>query len=49
VDPFPDPDGKNNPQKKNKMKKVHVLKCWMFSFEIKAFSVPIPWMSFLEA
>jgi hypothetical protein len=32
VDPDPQ-EGKNAPQKKNKFKKNHVLKCWMFSFE----------------
>jgi hypothetical protein len=26
-------EGKNDPQKKKKIKKFHVLKCWMFSFE----------------
>jgi hypothetical protein len=29
----PDPGGqKNDPQKYKKVKKVHVLKCWVFSF-----------------
>ncbi len=31
--PDPDPEGKNFPQKYKKVKKFHVLKCWMFSFE----------------
>jgi hypothetical protein len=26
-------EGKNYPQKKNKVKKFHVLNCWVFSFE----------------
>jgi hypothetical protein len=26
-------EGKNDPQKVEKIKKFHVLKCWMFSFE----------------
>jgi hypothetical protein len=26
-------EGKNDPQKKKKVKKFHVLNCWMFSFE----------------
>jgi hypothetical protein len=26
-------DGKNDPPKKKTVKKFHVLKCWMFSFE----------------
>jgi hypothetical protein len=26
-------EGKNDPQKLKKIKKFHVLKCWMFSFE----------------
>jgi hypothetical protein len=26
-------EGKNDLQKKEKIKKFHVLKCWMFSFE----------------
>jgi len=30
---IPIQEGKNDPQKIEKMKKFHVLKCWMFSFE----------------
>jgi len=26
-------EGKNDPQKWEKIKKFHVLECWMFSFE----------------
>jgi hypothetical protein len=26
-------EGKNDPQNEEKLKKYHVLKCWMFSFE----------------
>jgi hypothetical protein len=26
-------EGKYDPQKEKKLKKFHVLKCWMFSFE----------------
>jgi hypothetical protein len=26
-------EGKNDPQKKKKVKEFHVLNCWMFSFE----------------
>jgi hypothetical protein len=28
-----EPEAKNDPQKKKKIKKFHVLKCWMFSIE----------------
>jgi hypothetical protein len=31
--PDPDPRGQKLPTKVEKIKKVHVLKCWMFSFE----------------
>jgi hypothetical protein len=31
-------EGKNDPQKYKKVKKCHVLKCWMFSFEAEGFS-----------
>jgi hypothetical protein len=33
VDPDPDPGGKTYPQKRKKVKKFNVFKCWMFSFE----------------
>jgi hypothetical protein len=29
----PDPEGEKDSQKKTKVKKFHVLKCYMFSFE----------------
>jgi Leucine-rich repeat (LRR) protein len=29
----PDPGGQKLPQKKEKVNKFHILKCWMFSFE----------------
>jgi hypothetical protein len=29
----PDPDGQKGPTKVEKIKKFHVLKCWMLSFE----------------
>jgi hypothetical protein len=29
----PDPGGQKLPTKKEKIIKLHVLKCWMFSFE----------------
>jgi hypothetical protein len=30
--------GKNDPQRQKKVKKFHVLMCWMFSFEGDGFS-----------
>jgi hypothetical protein len=33
LDPDLDPGGQNDPQKLKKVKKCHVLKCRMFSFE----------------
>ncbi len=43
----PDPDlgGQKWPTKVEKIKKFHVLKCWMFSFESSA----VTWTSFKEA
>jgi hypothetical protein len=32
-DPDPDPGGENDPQKEEFFFQVHVLKCWMASFE----------------
>jgi hypothetical protein len=31
-------EGKNDPPKYKKLKNFHVLKCWMFSFELEGFS-----------
>jgi hypothetical protein len=33
LNPDPDPGGQKLPKKIEKVKKFHVLKCWMFSFE----------------
>jgi hypothetical protein len=43
----PDPGGQKLPTKVEKIKKFHVLKCWMFSLRAEGFFVTLT--SFMEA